>query len=401
MTIDATTRAAPVSHADPFSDAFRANAYAEHAALREAGPVVRLARHDVWAAARHKECHAILNDPATFLSGAGAGLQDLRKGKAWRPPSIVLEADAPLHDRTRGLLTRILSGPAVKALRETFAREADVLVAALCARGGFDAVADFAQAYPLKVVGDAVGVPVAGRECLLPFGDMVFNSFGPENDVFHAAIAQAKPIVEALHAQCSRECLAPGSFGAKIYEGADAGMVEPEHAPVLVRALLTAGFDTTVNGLGAAILAFAQNPVEWTRYRAEPARFKLFFDEVLRWETPVQTFFRTASRDVSIGGVSIARDEKIVVFLGSANRDPAQWRDPGRFDLDRNPQGHLAFGSGIHVCVGMMLARLEAEMLFAAFARRVEGFEIDGEPQWRRNNSLRGLAKLPVRVRMG
>ena len=393
--------AAPVSDLDPFSDAFRSDPYTHYAALRAAGPAVRLSRLGVWGVARHKEAHAIFNDPATFISGAGAGLQDLRKGKAWRLPSIVLEADPPLHTRTRGVLAKILSGPALRSLREAFKREADALVGRLCAAGRFDAVADFAQAYPLKVVGDAVGVPVEGREILLPYGNMLFNSFGPPNDVFTASAVSAKPIVETLHWQCAREQLAPGSFGAQIYEAADAGQCEADHAPVLVRSLLSAGFDTTVNGLTAAIHAFMQFPEAWTRFRADPSRHKFFFDEAIRWESPAQTFFRTTARACEIGGVEVPADEKVLIFIGSANRDPARWPDPDRFDIDRNPIGHVSFGSGIHVCVGMMLARMEAEMLFAALAEKVTAFEADGEPVRRRNNTLRGFDALPVRVRLG
>jgi 4-methoxybenzoate monooxygenase (O-demethylating) len=107
---------------------------------------------------------------------------------------------------------------------------------------------------------------------------------------------------------------------------------------------------------------------------------RTFFDEVIRWKTPAQTFFRTASRDIEIDGVQIARDEKVLLFLGAANRDPQKWSDPDRFTLERNPAGHLAFAAGIHVCVGQIMARLEAELLFAAFAERVARFEFCEPP---------------------
>jgi 4-methoxybenzoate monooxygenase (O-demethylating) len=131
-----------------------------------------------------------------------------------------------------------------------------------------------------------------------------------------------------------------------------------------------------------------------------PALHRTFFDEVIRWETPAQTFFRTASRDIEIDGVEIARDEKVLLFLGAANRDPLKWNDPDRFALERNPAGHLAFGAGIHVCVGQIMARLEAELLFAAFAERVTRFELCEAPVLRLNNTLRGFARLPIRVQL-
>jgi 4-methoxybenzoate monooxygenase (O-demethylating) len=390
----------PISDMDPFSESFFADPYPAHAALRDAGAVVWIERYGVWAIARYKDVAAALNDHSAFISGAGAGIQDLRKGKAWRPPSVVLESDPPLHDTTRGAISRVITGPAIRGLRDAFKREADRLVGVLIERGTFDGVADFAQPYPLKVVGDAVGVPEEGRECLLPFGDMLFNSFGPDNEIFRRSITRAAGVTEQIYAQCDRASLTPGSFGAKIYEAADAGLVPAEYAPALVRSILSAGFDTTVNGLGNALYAFALHPEEWNRFRKNPALHRTFFDEAIRWETPAQTFFRTASRDIEIDGVQIARDEKVLLFLGAANRDPRKWSDPDRFTLERSPAGHLAFGAGIHVCVGQIMARLEAELLFAAFAERVTRFELCEAPVLRLNNTLRGFARLPIRVHL-
>jgi cytochrome P450 len=388
----------PVTEIDPFSEEFCADPYRFHKQLRDAGPVFTLKKYGIYGMARHAQVQAALNDWQTFISGAGAGIQDLRKGKAWRPRSIVLEVDPPLHDQTRGAMGRVLSGPAVRKLREKFELEAERLVEGLVSRGTFDAVADLATVYPLKVMGDAVGVPAEGRECLLPFSNMLFNSFGPENEVFRESVIESDRVVKQLFAQCERDSLLPGGFGAQLYQAADEGRISQEQAPALVRSILSAGFDTTVAGLGNAVYAFATNPEQWHLLCNDPSLLRSAFDEVIRWEAPVQTFFRTTSRDCEVEGCRIGRDEKVLLFLGSANRDPRQWQDGDRLDLRRRSTGHVAFGSGIHVCVGMMIARLEAELLFAAFAKRVGGFEIVGEPVRRRNNTLRAFASLPVRV---
>lgn len=388
----------PVIEIDPFSKEFCADPYPFHKQLRDAGPVFKLKKYGIYGMARYAQVQAALNDWQTFISGAGAGIQDLRKGKAWRPRSIVLEVDPPLHDQTRGVMGRVLSGPAVRTLREKFELEAERLVEGLVSRGTFDAVADLAIAYPLKVMGDAVGVPAEGRKCLLPFSNMLFNSFGPENEIFRESVIESDRVVKQLFAQCEREALLPDGFGARIYQAADEGRIGQEQAPALVRSILSAGFDTTVAGLGNAVYAFATNPDQWRLLRSDPRLLRSAFDEVIRWEAPVQTFFRTTSRQCEIEGRRIDRDEKVLLFLGSANRDPRQWQGADCFDLRRRSTGHVAFGSGIHVCVGMMIARLEAELLFAAFAKRVGGFEIVGEPVRRRNNTLRTFASLPVRV---
>jgi 4-methoxybenzoate monooxygenase (O-demethylating) len=388
----------PVTEIDPFCAEFCADPYPFHKELRDVGPVFKLNKYGIYGMARYADVHAALNDWQTFISGAGAGIQDLRQGKAWRPRSIVLEVDPPLHDQTRGVMGRLLCGPAVRKLRGEFELEAERLVEDLVSRGTFDAVADLATAYPLKVMGDAVGVPAQGRECLLPFSNMLFNSFGPENQIFRESVSESDRVVKQLFAQCERKALLPGGFGAQVYQAADEGRISLEQAAALVRSILSAGFDTTVAGLGNAVYAFATNPEQWRLLRSDPALMRSAFDEVIRWEAPVQTFFRTTSRECEIEGRPIGRDEKVLLFLGSANRDPRQWQDADRLDLRRRSTGHVAFGSGIHVCVGMMIARLEAELVLAAFAKRVGGFQIVGEPVRRRNNTLRSFASLPVRV---
>ncbi|MDW6057347.1 cytochrome P450 [Streptomyces sp. FXJ1.4098] len=140
-------------------------------------------------------------------------------------------------------------------------------------------------------------------------------------------------------------------------------------------------------------------PDEWQRLRERPELARAAFDEAVRWQSPVQTFFRTATTDVTVAGTVVPADTKILMFLGAANRDPARWHDPDRFDLTRDPSGHVGFGMGLHQCIGQHVARLEAEALLTALARRVERFELAGTPHRHPNNTLRSWASLPLRVR--
>lgn len=388
----------PVSDVDPFATEFLTDPYPHYEALREAGPVVRLSRYGVWAVARYEENVAVLTDPQTFCSSAGVGLSDFRKETPWRRPSIILEADPPLHTRTHRVLMRVLSPQALRRFRPDFEREAERLVDELLARGTFDGVRDAGRAYPLKVFPDAVGVQAAGRENLLPYGDMAFNAFGPRNERLAEALANAEPVVAWITASCAREALAPGGIGAEVYAAADAGEVTEEEAGMLVRSLLTAGVDTTVNAIGNALLCFARFPEQWEIVRAEPAIVRGAFDEVMRFESPVQTFFRTTTRAVELGGVAIGEGEKVLMFLASANRDPRRWERADRFEVRRRTGGHLGFGHGIHRCVGEMLAKMEGEILLAALARRAGRFELTGDPVPRYNNTLRGWNSLPLRI---
>jgi 4-methoxybenzoate monooxygenase (O-demethylating) len=395
---DQATMSRPVSAADPFSHAFLAHPYPFHEELREAGPVVWLEQYGIWTMARHEQVRDALTDWQTYCSSAGVGLSDFRKEPPWRPPSIILEADPPLHTRTRAVLTRILAPAAIQVLRETFKREAESLIARLVDKREFDGVAELAEAYPLKVFPDAVGISPAGRENLLPYGSMVFNSFGPRNDLFDQAMANAGPVREWIMSKCSRAALAPEGLGMQIFQAVDAGDLSEEEAGMLVRSFLSAGIDTTVYGLGNALYCFARYPEQWTLLRNNPSLIRGAFEEVLRFEAPVQTFFRTTTRPVEVGGVRLNGGEKVLLFLAAANRDPRRWERPDTFDAARRAAGHMTFGTGIHGCVGQAVARLESEAILTALASRVVSFELIGEPRRRLNNTLRGFDTLPLRV---
>ena len=388
----------PSSALDPFALDVLRDPFPAQAQLRDLAPVVFLERYGVYAMARHAEVSAALHDWKAFSSARGVGIEDFAKVKAWRPKSILLEADPPLHDRTRRVLARVMSPAAMRGLRAPFKAKAERLVDALVAKRTFDAVPDLAEAYPLEVFPDAVGLRADGRENLLPFSTMVFNSFGPRNQLFHQATAAAEPVLAWIFAQCERDALSSDGFGAGIWAAHDAGEITAEEAPILVRALLTAGLDTTVNGLSNAVFAFATHPEAWARLRADRSLIKPAFDEVLRWQTPVQNFFRTTTRAVEIGGVTIPADAKVLLLLGAANRDPRQWPDADHFDVGRRPIGHVALGAGIHACVGQLVARLEAELIFEALADRIARFDLAGPVIHRLNNTLRGLGSLPIAV---
>jgi cytochrome P450 len=389
----------PVSDADPFAHDVLKHPEPLHRALREAGPVVYLSRYDVHALARYQEVHAALVDWQRFESGAGVGLANFRHEKTWRPPSLLLEADPPRHDAPRRVLREILAPPALRRLHTMWSAAAEEMVDQVLSEGReFDAFAALAKPFPLRVFPDAVGLGPDGRENLLPYGNMAFNSFGPRNDLVKADDGRVAELSVWVNAQCARDALAEDGFGARIWAAADRGDLTREQAPLVVRSLLTAGVDTTVHGLAASLYAFATHPEQWQQLRERPELARVAFDEAVRWQSPVQTFFRTATTDVTISGVVIPEGTKILMFLGAANRDPARWSDPDRFDLARDPSGHVGFGMGLHQCVGQHVARLEAEALLTALARRVDRIELTSEPGRHPNNTLRSWASLPVRV---
>jgi len=383
---------------DPFSDEFLDDPHPGHALLRDAGPVVSLSALGVLAVARHAETRAVLEDWRTFSSARGVGIEDFQKVTPWRLPSLVLETDPPLHDRTRGVQAKVLSPLALSGLRQPFAEAADALADRLLALREFDAVPELAEAYPLTVFPDAMGMPQENRRFLLPYGNMVFNSFGPRNANFEAAVRDAEPVIAWVQEQSQRKNLHPTGFGAAIHAAADRGELTAEEAPQVVRSVLTAGVDTTVSAIGAMIHCLARFPEQYERVRAAPSLVRAAFEEAVRFESPVQTFFRTTTRETEIGGERIAEGRKVLMFLGAANRDPRRWEAPDSYDVTRRTTGHLGFGAGIHACVGMALARMEGEAVLSALLPRVARIEIAGEVRRRRNNTLRGFASLPVRL---
>lgn len=383
---------------DPFDDAFLGDPYAHHAALRDAGPVVWLEPIKSYAMARYADVQPALRDWQTFVSGRGVGLSDFATEEPWRPPSLLLEADPPLHDRTRGLMNKVASLASLKSVMPAWRGKAETLVEKLVRCREFDAVADLGEAFPLSVFPDLVGLPDEGRKHLIPYGTTAFNAFGPRNALLERSMADAVEATTWVASACKRNQLKLGGWGAAVFAAADRGECSEAEAERLVRSLLTAGVDTTVNGIGNMVYAFAQYPDQWAKLRADSSLTKRAFEESLRWDSTVQTFFRTTSSDVDVAGDIIPEGAKVLLFLAAANRDPRHWDRAETFDISRSASGHVAFGFGIHQCLGQMVARMEAEALLSAMIPRIAEIRLTGEPKRRLNNTLHALSSLPVEI---
>lgn len=381
---------------DPFSIPFLNDLGAGHAALRDAGPYVWLSQYRIGAVARYAQVREVLMDWQTFSSARGVGMEDFELHSRFRLPSLILETDPPQHTRSRNVLGKVLSPPVLKGLRERFFREAEELVDDLLGRRSFDGMKDLAEAYPLRVFPDAIGMAREGRDKLLPHAEMLFNSFGPRNEIFQKSADNAN--FAWVERQGQREFLNQDGLGIMVHDRAQEAGMTPDEAAMLVRALLQAGLDTTINGLGATLHALANAPDQWALLRKNPTLAKAAFDEAIRLESPVQTFFRTATKNAVLGESPVNAGDKILMFLGSANRDPRQWREPDRYDIMRKTVGHLGFGAGIHACVGQLLSKLEADALLSTLARKVKSIHLTGSATLRCNNTLRGFASLPLEI---
>ena len=393
-----TPAGVPAWDIDPYDEALLRAPEDYYAELRARGPFVYLTRYAMLACGRHAETQTVFSDHRRFVSSRGVGLADFQHVKPWRPPSIILEVDPPQHARTRNVMARALSPSAVSAVKEQFRVAAERLLAELLARGEFDGVSDLAEVFPSTVFPQAVGLRESDRRLLLGYGAMVFNALGPDNAVRRASLAQASEIVPWITARCQRGQIRPDGMGAVIYQAVDHGELSEEEAGMLVRSLLSAGVDTTVTGIGNALWCLAAHPQQFARLRADPGLARQAFEEVLRYTTPVHSFCRTSMADTDVGGVAIPRDAKVLCVLGSANRDEQHWPDAARFEITRRTAGHLAFGVGVHACVGQVLARAEAEAVLTALAQRVSRLELAGGAEWRPGNAIRSLEHLPLRI---
>lgn len=383
---------------DPFSAEVLTDPEPYDVLARETAPVGFLSRYNVWVLARHQHVQAAFADWNTFSSAAGTGLAHIRREQPWRTPSPILESDPPGHTAFRHVMTRILSAGTVAWLRAEFQNFADDLVDRLIQRREFDAVKDLAEVFPFHVVPTALGIPAQGRELMLIYSELNFNSMGPDNWLLKASRENAAPITQRVADMCRREALSEGGLGARIYDECASAGLTPDDASLLVRTFFSASMDTTVNGIGFTIQALCENPEQWALLSEQPALARRAFEESLRHRSPSPYIGRTTTREVEIEGARLGADEKVLLFVAAANRDPRKFAHPERFDISRRAVGHVAFGTGIHACVGQLVARLEAELVLDALARRAASIEITGEPRYLMNNWLRGLTSLPVLV---
>lgn len=386
---------------DPFSEEVLNDPFAAYASIRDAGPVVYLDRYRCYAVARHAEVRAVLRDWQQFSSALGGiGLGDIREPGAWRPAGPIVEADPPDHTRVRGLLNRLLSPAVIRTWKEAFDREADEMVERLVEAGSFDGVKDVAEYFVYTAFPRVVGLaPTEGlHEKLSLVGELNFDGLGPRNERFLETERKVQAILPWYTKSYQRENMLPGGFGELIYQAGDAGEIDPAVCPGLLHSFLRGGMDTTVSAIGSVLEHFATKPGQWEMVRADPALARAAIEETVRLDAPITSLFRTTTRDVELAGAHIPADTKVQVFLGAANRDPRFWERPDEFDITRSTLGHVAFGFGVHTCVGQMIARMEGEAVVKAFARRASSIEL-AQPAVRRiNNTLRSLASLPLRV---
>ncbi|MGE4430328.1 MAG: cytochrome P450 [Sphingobium sp.] len=391
------SHSAPTLDVDQFSIETLLNPYPFHEILREAAPVSYVPLYNTYVTGRYEEVKTVLNDWETFTSTYGAGLADIRKPDNWRQPGPVVESDPPSHTNVRKVLTGIISPRVIRGWQEDFTTYARTQADRLLDMREVNGAKDIAEDFVMTVFPASLGLQSHPHNMVI-VGDFNFNALGPPNALFQESNRKLAEIMDWYEATQGRELIQPGSFSDQVYAAEDAGLVEKGVARGMVRTMLRGGMDTTISGIGSSLLLMAQNPDIWAELRTNRARLKMVFEEAIRLESPIQSYFRTTRKATELGGIALEAETKVQIFIGAANRDPRKWDNPDRYDINRQMSGHLAFGAGIHVCIGQLIARMEAEAVLSALLDRVERIELTGTPVYRPLNTLRTLEELPLRL---
>jgi cytochrome P450 len=385
----------------------RADPYPRYARLRANAPVHR-SDFGFWALTRYEDCQQVLRHPGVgkdFTGAASAiGLseeQQAQQAQFRENRSNMLVADPPDHTRLRGLAARAFTPRTVESLRPGVVAMVDGLIDAFGA-GDVDVMEALAFPLPVTVIGEMLGVPAGDREQLRPLVRAV------------TAVLELVVTPEALTAATAANGTLVSYFGelvaerrarpqddllTRLIQAEDEGDKLSEWELISTAILLfAAGFETTTNLIGNAMLALLHNPGQLERLRADRSLLRPAVEEILRYDSPVQIAVRTAYENLDVDGHRIGSGSVILALLGAANRDPARFSDPERFDVARAEGAPMSFGSGIHFCLGAALARMEGQVVLDRLLDRFGTMELVGdEPSYRDSLTLRGLVALPVR----
>ena len=385
--------------ADYFQDPY--SVHARLRAQRPVTPVIMPGGAPVWLITGYAEARAALADPR---------LSKHMPGWHPEPDSIfavldlhMLNSDPPDHERLRKLVNKAFTARRVERLRPRITAIAAGLLDDMSAqrdRPEVDLLASFAFPLPITVICELLGVPAADRDDFRTWSaTIVSDTSAPE--VFQAhATAMLRYFTALLAAK--RDEPRDDVLSALIAARDEGDRLSENELLSMAFLLLVAGHETTVNLIASGLLALLLNPAELARLRADPALIGGAVEELLRYVNPVNNAtFRCATEPVEIGGVRISRGDPVLVALSGANRDPARFGDPDRLDLGRDGAGHLAFGHGIHYCLGAPLARLEAEIAFSGLLARFGSIRLAVPAtslRWRPSTLIHGLESLPVRL---
>jgi len=369
-----------------------------------AHPVLMWGGVRIWLVTRYAEAKGLLADPRLSKDNAGAlALFPAGTAGAFASPlsATMLMTDPPDHTRLRRLVTKAFTARAVAHLRPRIEGIADELldaIAAAAAHGEVDLIESYALPLPIRVIGELLGVPAADREQFRVGVERILVT--TDQDTLHATMESLAALLTRVIAG-KRAAPAEDLLSALVQVGADGDQLSEQELLATIYLLILAGFETTVNLIGNGILALLCNPVQLRALRAAPARLPEAVEEFLRFESPLNlatTRFSTA--EIRLGEVTIPAGELVMIGLLAANHDGARFDHPDQLDIGRTANPHLAFGHGVHYCVGAPLARLEGAIALGRLLARFDDIRLADQspPHYRNSTLMRGLSALRVRL---
>jgi cytochrome P450 len=387
--------------------------YPTYRALRAFDPLHRMPDGSYFLT-RYDDCLAIYHDTATWSSDKKLDFRTNFAGSLLyehHTTSLVFN-DPPYHTRVRRLLAPAFAPRALRALQNRIEDLVDRLLAAAAERSEIDLITDFAAAIPIQLIGDMLGIPPGEREPLRGWSLAILGGLEPvlSKDQFDdgvRAVAEFKDYLDDIIARRLRsEAGDPAEILSKLIAGTDVALGEGSgerlskleliHNCIF---LLNAGHETTTNLIGNAVDLLIRHPDAMADLRAHPETIDTAVEEFLRMESSNQLGNRRAINSTTLGGVALAAGTYVHIGIGAANRDPAQFPDPDRLDIRRAPNRHLAFGTGIHACAGMSLARMEAQMAIGRLLQRFRRIEPAGPFVRGGRARFRGFKSYPVQLR--
>ncbi len=386
---------------NPYDYAVHEDPYPCYARLRDEAPLYRNDEQDFWALSRHADVVASFRDPSRFSSANGVSLDPAAWGPRAHRTMSFLAMDPPRHTRMRALVSKGFTprrvrelAPAITALARHYldaARESDE----------FDFVADFAARLPMDVICDLMGVPEADREHLGRLANAVVHREDGVLDVPPAGMAAALTLVGYYADLVAERRARPRAdlTSALLEADIDGDHLTDDEVIGFLFLMVVAGNETTTKLLANAAWWGWRHPAQLAKPFGDPARVPDWVSETLRYDASTQIIARTVAASFTAYGRPVPAGGRLLLLIGSANRDPAVFTDPDSYDLDRDTSALISFGAGRHYCLGANLARLEAELALGEFASRIAGYEID-EARARRVHSVnvRGFASLPMRL---
>ena len=383
---------------DPFASSVIADPPAAYRRLHAYDGVHRVRRDGSYVLAGYDQVHDAARASEVLSSG--------KAGVTLIPAALpmLLTSDRPRHSELRRLVAPHFTREATHASEPLMKRVVSDAVDRMLARPVSDAVAELAVPLPITVIASLLGVPTDDMDEFHRRSDGVIEGFhAARSPLFLYRAARVAHHVVMLHRYMRRrfERLrdAPGEdLISALVASRESGTLDEQELFWFALMLLVAGNETTTNLIGSMLVALASDPASYERLRAEPTLVDSVVEESLRWGSPIQGMFRSAIADYQVGDETIPAGGRVLLLFAAANRDPGKYHEPDRFVIDRNPTDHLAFGNGIHFCLGAHLARAETAVVLRELIDRVARLELAGPVTWTRNPTVRGPKRLPLRM---